>query len=350
MSVEHKLASQSLSTHDHDGTNDSEVGDVVRIVRVTKKKVVETRPSGEEEQDEDETSLVNNVEPVPLSPFEKIKLETDRRTAHGHPVILPTEYGGFGPVYDILALFQNAVKKQILVAYNTLEGLLRYKFAVGNSEVRKFFDWFDVFCDCTLTFLAVEEEEIFPFLENNGAILQVEVTKIERMKMKDKLAVQLQAIDKQRSMFRMLPPGEIIPRITTLVPAFLRSVLDYYDVQSTKLPRAIIDANIEMAKAISLRSRVMRALKTRPNYGVYIIFMSHWLTGMKLKGWKNDFLGLVQAFRYEQWSRKFAHTYQAIPGKLLSTLMAETAAGDSTDGSSSNLSFYLNRKKNAYKV
>lgn len=349
MSFDHKLSSRSRPVHFND-EDKSEVGDVVSLVRISKKRLENEHPLDEEEQEENETSLINNIQPVPLSPFEKIKLETDRRTAHGHPVILPTEYGGFGPVYDILALFQNAVKKQILVAYNTLEGLLRYKFAVGNNEVRKFFDWFDVFCDCTLTFLAIEEEEVFPFLENNGAMLQIEVTKIERMKMKDKLAVQLQTIDKQRSMFRMLPPGEIVPRITTLVPVFLRVVLDYYEVQAGKLPRAIVDANIEMAKAISLRSRVMRALKTRPNYGMHIIFMSHWLTGIKLKGWKNDFLSLIEALKYEQWSRNFAHTYQSIPGKLLNKLMTETATGDATDGSSSNLSFYLNRKKNAYKV
>lgn len=349
MSFDHKLASQSRSVH-FDDEDKPEVGDVVSVVRISKGHLENGHPLDEEEQDENETPLINNIQPVPLSPFEKIKLETDRRTAHGHPVILPTEYGGFGPVYDILALFQNAVKKQILVAYNTLEGLLRYKFAVGNKEAQKFFDWFDVFCDCTLTFLAIEEEEVFPFLENNGAMLQIEVTKIERMKMKDKLAVQLQTIDKQRSMFRMLPPGEIVPRITTLVPAFLRVVLDYYDVQAGKLPRAIVDANIDMTKAISLRSRVMRALKTRPSYGMHIIFMSHWLTGIKLKGWKNDFLGLIEALKYEQWSRNFAHTYQSIPGKLLNKLMTETALGDATDGSSSNLSFYLGRKKNAYKV
>lgn len=350
MSFDHKLPSQSLSNHFDEDDNKSDVGDVVRVVRVSKQPIVEECPSVEAEREESVAPIMDTVQPVPLSPFEKIKLETDRRTAHGHPVILPTEYGGFGPVYDILALFQNAVKKQILVAYNTLEGLLRYKFAVGNSEVKKFFGWFDVFCDCTLTFLAVEEEEVFPFLENNGAMLQVEVTKIERMKMKDKLAVQLQTIDKQRAMFRMLPPGEIVPRITTLVPAFLRLILDYYEIQANKLPRAIVDANIDMAKAISLRSRVMRALKTRPNYGIHIIFMSHWLTGMKLKGWKSDFLGLIEALKYEQWSRNFVSSYQSIPGKLLNRLMAETAAGGSNDGSSSNLSFYLNRKKNAYKV
>ena len=34
---------------------------------------------------------IGGYENIPLSPFEKIKLEADRRTAHGHPVILPTK-------------------------------------------------------------------------------------------------------------------------------------------------------------------------------------------------------------------------------------------------------------------
>lgn len=338
---------QSETSSKQQGQNVDEIKDEVLVTKVTKGSTTEDY----EEADQEGGAMgPSNVEPVPLSPFEKIKLEADRRTAHGHPVILPTEYGGFGPVYDVFALFQNAIKKQVLVAYNTLEGMIRYKFAMGHAEVRRFFDWFDTFCDSALTFLAVEEEELYPFLENCGAILPIEVTKMERMKMKDKLAVQLQTIDKQRGMFRMLPPGEVVPRITTVLPVFLRSIIDYYDLQAAKLPRVIVELNIEMAKAITLRSRVMRALKTRPNYGMHVIFMSHWLTGTKLRGWKGDFLGPLGTLKYEQWSRKFIQGYQSIPGRLLETLMTETAAGDSTDGSSSNLSFYLNRKKNAYKV
>lgn len=313
-------------------------------------------PALEEQHEEDfenESSFGPETlpfEPVPLSPFEKIKLETDRRTAHGHPVILPTKYGSYGPVYDIYALFQNAIKKQLLVAYNTLEGLLRYKYAVSNAEVRRFFDWFDTFSDSVLAFLAVEEDELFPFLEQNGLTLPLALSKIERMKLKDAMASSLSDIDTQRQRFRLLPPGEIVPRITKLIPAFLRHLVDYYEVQSLHLPGVLSAAEIDASRVNGLRSRVMRALKARPSYGTYVVFMSHWLRGTNLKVWKSEFLGALGSFRYEQWLRRFVQNYQSLPGKLLDTLMAETAAGDSTDGSNSNLSFYLNRKKNLYNV
>lgn len=290
------------------------------------------------------------IEPVPLSPFEKIKLETDRRTAHGHPVILPTEYGGFGPMYDIFVLFQNAVKRQLLVAYNTLEALIRYKYAVSKSEVRRFFDWYDVFSDAVLTFLSLEETELYPFLESCGATLPLEITRLERLKTKDKMASNLETLDKQREMFRLLPPGEVIPRITRIIPDFLGLLVDYYEVQATRLPKPIMDANLDSARIAALRTRIMKSLRPRPNYGIYVIFMSHWLRGSKLREFKQVFLGPVGTFRYEQWSKKFVSQYQAIPSKIIDKLMSETAAGDAQDGSSSNLSFYLHRKKNAYNV
>lgn len=292
-------------------------------------------------------TLANSFQLVPLSPFEKIKLETDRRTAHGHPVILPTKYGAFGPVYDMFALFQNAIKKQLLIAYNTLESLLRYKYAVSKDDINTFFDWFDTFIDVVLAFLAVEEDELFPFLDQNGVTLPLVVSKIERMKSKDQLAASLQEMDKQRNMFRLLPPGEIVPRVCKIVPDFLRHLVNYYEVQSLNLPAVLHEIDFDANRVNMLRTRVMRALKARPNYSMYVIFMSHWLRGLPLKTWKSDFLGPIATLRYEQWSRRFVRNYQSLPSKLLNKLMIETA-GDSQDGSNSNLSFYLNRKKNMY--
>lgn len=291
-----------------------------------------------------------NLEPVPLSPFEKIKLETDRHTAHGHPVILPTEYGGFGPIYDIFVLFQNGIKRQLLVAYNMLEALIRYKYAVSKAEVRRFFDWFDILSDAVLTFLSIEETELFPFLEANGATLPFQLTKLERLKTKDKMAVLLETLDKQRDMFRLLPPGEVIPRITKILPDFFWLLVDYYEIQATNLPKPILDLAIDTGRVAGLRTRVMKSLKGRANFGVYVIFMSHWLRGAKLREFKQNFLGPMGTFRFEQWTKKFVAQYQSVPSKIINKLMAETAAGDAQDGSSSNLSFYLNKKKNAYNV
>lgn len=301
------------------------------------------------EPEETNNSMIG-FEPVPLSPFEKIKLETDRKTAHGHPVILPTKHGSHGPVYDIFALFQNSVKKQLLVAYNTLEGLLRYKFAVSKEEIRVFFQWFDTFTDVVLAFLAVEEDELYPFLEQGGITLPLVISKLERMKFKDELASTIQHMDQQREMFQLLPPGEIVPRINKLVPSLLRSLVDYFDNQSAHLPQIVQSVTFENQKVTALRMRAMKALKARPNYSTYVVFMSHILRGPKLKAWKSEFLTTKDSFRYEQWRRKFINGYQVLPSQLIGTLMAETAAGDSTDGSNSNLSFYLNKKRNMYKV
>lgn len=299
---------------------------------------------------DDLSPVSGTVNYVALSPFEKIKLESDRRTAHGHPVILPTEYGAHGPIYDVLAMFNNAVKKQLLVGYNTLEGLQRYKYAVSRAETKMFFTWFDTLTDSIFALLAIEEDEIFPFLEANGVRLPEPVIQKQRMQCKDEMAASLQQVNKARDMMRLLPPGEAIPRITKVVPLFFHQLVEYYKTQGMFMPEAIKSAQIENSKGGQLRTKVMRAMKSSQNYGTYLVFASHWLRGSTLRAWKSEYLGPFSAFRYEQFARNFANNYQSIPGRLLQRLMSVTAAGDSIDGSSSNLSFYLNKKKNAYKV
>lgn len=299
---------------------------------------------------EDSQDFQKDIDLVPLSPFEKIKLQTDRRTAHGHPVILPTEYGKHGPLYDVFAIFHNAVKRQLLVAFNTIEALLRYKFAVTKDETRTFFDWLETFSETVLAFLAVEEDEMFPFLEQISVTLPCEISKQERILLKDKMASQLDGIKKQRDRFRLLPPGEVVPRIAKIVPSFLTVIVDYYDVQGQHLPALLFNVMDGSPKISNLRTKIMKALKSRPNYPTLVVFMSHWLRGQRLKAWKNEYLGTMDLFRFEQWVRKFHNNYQTLPKQIIETLMSETAGGESTDGSSSNLSFYLNRKKNAYNV
>jgi len=176
------------------------------------------------------------------------------------------------------------------------------------------------------------------------------------MKCTDQTACLLQDMDRQREMFRLLPPGEIVPRIVSKVPIFLNALVDYLDIQGSLLPKTLKLGREEeelecenMSKIMGLRGRVMKNLKAKKNYAVYVVFMSHWLRGGKLKNWKMDFLSTLESFRYEQWTRRFISSYQALPRKLLDTLVAQTAAGDS-DGSNSNLSFYLNKKTNMYNV
>lgn len=255
-----------------------------------------------------------------LTPFEKIKLETDRTTAHGHPLILPSEYGEYGPVFDVIALFHNAIKRQILVAYNMLEAMLRSKYEVNHSHLNLFFDWFDTFEDVVFAFFDVEEEHVYPFLEEANVNLPQELSELAREKCYRKIFSSLDRIGKEREKCYLLPVGEAIPTINRLLDVFLHLIVEYYNTQNEFLPKLIFEADIDGKMEVELRRIFVNALRAKHNYATYLPFVANWLTESQLKTWKSKYLGPVIGIRYDQWSRKFQATHNSIPIRLFKSL------------------------------
>lgn len=266
---------------------------------------------------------------LPLSPFEKIKLESGRKTAHGHPLIVPSAYGEFGPVFDVFALFHNAVKKQILVAYNMLEVLLRSKYEVTHNDTERFFDWFETFEDVVLVLFDVEETQVFPFLAEQGVEIPESLGIEERTMVYKKIENSLNLISEGRDKARLLPPGECIPQISNLLKDFLHIIIHYYDTQRKLLPRLICAADIDGDAELMVRSRFINALRAKNNYSTSLPFVAHWLTSKQLRVWKANYLGIVLSVRFEQWARKFDSTHGAIPQQLAQRLTSRSGDDDS---------------------
>lgn len=260
--------------------------------------------------------------PPSLTPFEKIKLEIDRTTAHGHPLILPSPYGEYGPVFDVIALFQNAVKRQIIVAYNMLEAMLRSKLEVSHHHLNLFFDWFDTFEDCIFVIFDVEEEHVYPFLDEARVQLPKSLSDAEREKACDKIFSSLQVITDKREKFQLLPAGEAIPNITEMLDVFLHLIVDYYDSQTKLLPQLIFEADIDGDIETELRSRFITALRSKPNYWISIPFVAHWMNGALLKSWKAKYLGPVVGLRFDQWAKRFEALHGSVPHKIFESIAA----------------------------
>lgn len=272
----------------------------------------------------DKNFNLNKPSAAPLTPFQKIKLETDRTTAHGHPLILPSQYGQYGPVFDVIALFHNAVKKQILVAYNMLEAMLRSKYEVSHYHLDLFFNWFDTFQDSIFAIFDVEEEHVYPYLYQVGVKLPKQLGDQVRERAYAQIFESLEVLARTREKLRFLPAGEVIPSISGLLDVFLHLIVHYYNAQSELLPRLIFAADIDAEMETVLRSKFINALRAKPNYTIYLPFLAHWLTEVQLKAWKAKYLGPVLGLRFEQWARRFEALHGSVPHKIFESLASET--------------------------
>lgn len=276
----------------------------------------------------DTKTPVPNAPSSNLSPFEKIKRDSDRKFAHGHPVILPAPFGEFGPVFDVFAFFQNAVRKQVLESYNMLEVLLRFKYEVTHLHTDMFFDWFDTFEDVVLVLLQVEDSQIFPFLHEQGVILPECLLPDKRRIVYEQLEQKLEKVAGMREAVSLLPPGECIPKISGVLTEFLNSIIQYYNVQTRVLPRIIFKANIDGEAENAIWQRFINALRAKHNYSLSLPFVAHWLSPSQLKAWKAKFLGPMLSVRFEQWCRKYEATHGSVPQKMSKVLSSDVLIED----------------------
>lgn len=259
---------------------------------------------------------------VPRPPFDKIKLQSGIRTTHGHPVIDPAPFGVFGPVFDVFALFQNAVKKQILQAYNMIEVLLRHKYEVTHTHTDLFFEWFATFEDVVMVLFDVEDDHVFPLLEEYGVRLPPSFSVEARREIYDEIEVSLAMVAEKKGTVRLSPPGETIPHISALLNDFLHIVIRYFDTQTRLLPRLIFDADIDAEAEVTIRFTFINALRAKNNYSISIPFIAHWMSEAQLRLWKSEYLGPLISVRFEQWCRKFDSTHGAIPSRIARKLIS----------------------------
>lgn len=282
---------------------------------------------------------------VPLSPFERIKIEKDRTTAHGHPVILPTEYGVHGPIFDVVALYHNAVKRQVLATYNMLEAMLRYKYEVTSAITDAFFNWFDTFENAVDTIFELEEATIFPFLSARSVVIPPSISEAERRKMKGTYSLKIEQMDEMRSTLTLLPPGECVLKTSHFLYDLLKHVISYFNMQSLVLPKAIADANISKVYDFQLGAAIAREVKVREDPAFFFSFLTHWMSQKQLKRWKSRYLTTLDSFRFEQWSRKSQSNHFSVPEKLINKVSVRHVDDISSPPSSLGSTFFSRKTK-----
>ena len=273
-----------------------------------------------------------------LSTFQKIKLQRGRSFFFGRPVIHPSKYGTDGPVFDIFALFQNAIKKQILDGYSMLESMLRYKYEVTQAERELFLEWLDSFEITTFKIIEVEESVLYPYLEESHIVPSEVFSGFEREKL-------ILIIKERRTEFydgyektRWLPAGESLPRLAETMGIFFISILQYFKAQAQAVWTIQKSNQLTGAKIRVLRGRIIDVLREQDNFPFLIVFVSNWLTESQLRTWKRVYLSTIDSMRYEQWRRRYTTGHGSIPQKLHKQLHKASTKVEGKNRISENLS------------
>lgn len=278
-------------------------------------------------------------EPKPLlSPFQKIKLQRGRSFFFGRPVIYPSNYGTDGPVFDIFALFQNAIKKQILDGYNMLESLLRYKYEVTQTERELFLEWLDSFEISIFKIFEVKESVLYPYLEENRIVPPESFSRFEREKLTITIKKRRTEFSDEYEKTRWLPAGESLPRLAETMGIFFVSILQYFKAQDDAVRIMQKPHQLSGGKVRVLRGRIIDTLREDEKFHFLILFISNWLSDSQLRTWKRSYLSTIDSMRYEQWRRRFVVEFANIPQQIQKQLHRASAKEERKNRISENLS------------
>lgn len=255
-----------------------------------------------------------------ISPASNPTFNHGPHSAFGHPVTFPTPYGYYGPVFDVVALYHNAVKYQFLNAYDMLRVLNAHINNVTPAHLTLLLQWFRALQDVILTLFQVEEEQIFPLFAESNVELPDNLKQNQRNLSKNQILVHLVQFAEEADDFKFKSIPELLPNLSNQLYNSFIAILLYFDKQAKSLPRSICNSNISADQELSLRFRFIRALKLRDNSSLYIYFVSHWLKGSQLKTWKRNYLGLFGTVCYQQNVRRSPRTLFSIPVTLATAL------------------------------
>ncbi|KAA8499545.1 hypothetical protein FVE85_7130 [Porphyridium purpureum] len=233
------------------------------------------------------------------------------------PVVIATPYGKLWSM-DVLAVYHNAIKKEVMDMYNMVECMLRFQMSLGYDDVTRFFEWWDVFESFLMDYFELEEKVIFPYIAEKFDFADTKLSRQERMLTKARITQFLAQIDDMEDIFINRPPGECLPRFVEFLDKFTPRLLGYFNTQETIVPRTLQKFFQPDDKVIIQQTCVdwLKKTKDATDFAENMVVQSRWMPEAQLQLWKRDSLRGMQRVAYPAWRGRVEAYHFVIPAEF----------------------------------
>lgn len=215
------------------------------------------------------------------------------------PVIIGTPYGKVWSI-DVLALYHNALKKELQDMYTMVESMYKFQLSLGFEDIERFYTWWEVFAGFVVDYFDIEENVIFPYISERAPLGHTKLNQNERANVKGRLSRIMGEIDDMEDHFLNRPPGEMLPRFVEFLDRFSPTLLGYFHTEETIVPKLLQKHFQESDRAV-IQSKVFDFVRPRKYANENFVLQSRWLTAPHLKVWKAETLkGTARVF-YNVW-------------------------------------------------
>mmetsp|Transcript_339 Transcript_339/g.624 ORF Transcript_339/g.624 Transcript_339/m.624 type:complete len:373 (-) Transcript_339:1983-3101(-) len=223
------------------------------------------------------------------------------------PVIIASPYGKLWAV-DILALYHNAVKKELQDMYHMVEAMHKFQMSLGMEDIERFYSWWEVFEGFVIDYFDIEENVVFPYLAQRVNLNSTKLNDAERKMTKGKLTRVLKNIDDMEDRFHNRPPGEMLKSFVAFLDEFSPRLLGYFQLEERIVPK-LFQSNFEESDRGVIQARVYDFLKNRQYMNETLVLQSRWLPAIHLKVWKIETLKGTSKVAYNVWRAKLERTH-----------------------------------------
>mmetsp|Transcript_15436 Transcript_15436/g.41434 ORF Transcript_15436/g.41434 Transcript_15436/m.41434 type:complete len:392 (-) Transcript_15436:505-1680(-) len=226
------------------------------------------------------------------------------------PVVIASPYGKLWSV-DVIALYHNALKKELQDMYGIVEAMYKFQINLGFEDIERFYTWWEVFEGFIIDYFDIEEHVLFPYISERVPLGNTKLSKTERTTLKGRMTRTLREIDDMEDSFMNRPPGEMLPRFVEFLDQFSPRLLGYFHLEETIVPN-VLQRNFEVQDRGRIQSRVFDFLKNRKYASETLVLQSRWLNAEHLKIWKAETLKGTARVSYNMWRMKLEKTHQMI--------------------------------------
>jgi len=210
---------------------------------------------------------------------------------------------------DLFAVGHNTVKTEILDMYDIVKSLEDQGRAVAKGPVSYFCGWWGTFLTVVTEFLDMEDQVIFPWIENKADLSGTKLSKSNRTLTRRQLRDLMLEATAQESNLIYIPPSEVVVKMLEVLNELNIVLLTYFNRVKARMPQ-LVDKNFtEDEYRLSLLPAISNHLRSGEDWNKLAPITVRWMREDQAASWQSEFLTRREKRKFSTWVRLVKRTH-----------------------------------------
>ncbi|KAJ8904721.1 hypothetical protein NDN08_001239 [Rhodosorus marinus] len=210
---------------------------------------------------------------------------------------------------DLFAVGHNTVKTEILDMYDIVRSLEDQGREVGKGPVLYFCGWWSTFLSVVTEFLDMEDQVIYPWIENKADLGGTRLSKSNRTSTRRQLRDLMLKAVAQESNLDYIPPSEVVLKMLEVLNELDVVLLTYINHVKAKIPQLVEEKFTEDEYRCDLLPAISSHLHSTEDWNKVAPITIRWMREDQAAFWQSEFLTRRDKRKFSNWRRLVERTH-----------------------------------------